>query len=511
MDSKIALAVMEKARRVFEREDTFLSFPLNPIVFSRTELNAIAEGDLTDAALMDFSQEVNQVPTGIIWPPDEPRYLWNIYHELQAIKLAASTRTPEEEEDYQKALQFLSQTGPNGLREDSQAVKAYNQYRDIWFVSQQEYNSKKSTADLSDDPSEKKQWTEVDEPALRAKIAETERLWKVNGYRAQVEDAQRIVASLGSKSPQQTWAEWMKLYNEGIDLKTTPSGVQFVPTGFAPSNAFDDNAWQKFSLTGVEAAKLINQAPPELQARLAPEQLDIDIDSLSFEYSSVVIRRPWLALDLFKARFWTFYGNTLLSNGRIPPSGLFPAYVAALVFVRNLEIDLKPDSQKNSAAIESLKTKGNLNLGFFLAAPITKEVNARKGMILYDSRIAEAKTANYVPANEIRRSFRKKSSATLAATPEKPVLMRSAILFKANKVDEAKPSAVASHAVASSISRIKLANFIRLEPPMITNVPDTRGDKPSQPPDQSSDDFMIMAFICRRLPKSPDPDQTLQW
>jgi hypothetical protein len=69
MNSKIALAVMEKARRVFEREDTFLSFPLNPVPFTKNQLDSIANGDLTSSALMDFSLQVNLIPSGMIWPP----------------------------------------------------------------------------------------------------------------------------------------------------------------------------------------------------------------------------------------------------------------------------------------------------------------------------------------------------------------------------------------------------------------------------------------------------------
>jgi hypothetical protein len=461
------------------------------------------------------------------------------------------------------ALQFLTLPNPNGLREDSPAVKAYNQFRDAWFGAQQNYSDKKSSADLTGDPIVKKQWSDVDEPALRAKIAEIENLWVTNGYKTQIEEAQRIVAALGSKSPQQTWAEWMKHFNESIDLKTSPTGQEYAPTSFAPSNAFNDNAWQEFTLSGDEANRLIDQAPAELQKMLASDQVNLDIESLSFEYSSVVVRRPWLATDLFKARFWKLYDSSQsISNGLNPPVGMYPSFVNALVFVRNLQIKLKSNST-NDSAIGIIKAKGGLNLGFLMATPLTDEANEQKKIAFYSSRISKADLI---------------STATVAesASMKRPLVSRSMLTAVSADV-QASEQPYASRIKSKAFLRMDVANLvdvkrsILLEPPLFSppSAPPVKdgslrkGDRgpavekvqkalieagfplpkfgvdgifgdetesavkdyqkwsheltvdgivgPTTMEHLEADEFMIMAFICKRVPLSPNPDLTLAW
>jgi hypothetical protein len=42
---------------------------------------------------------------------------------------------------------------------------------------------------------------------------------------------------------------------------------------------------------------------------------------------------------------------------------------------------------------------------------------------------------------------------------------------------------------------------------------ETTGSTPTTPPPPTEPDktLTILAFICRRVPKSPDPDETLSW
>ena len=104
MDSIIALAIMAKAQKVFEREETFLSFPiLQPVAFTKEQLNYVSKADYDTTAEgrfagSEFSKDVNLIPNGIIWPPAEPRYLWSVYDDvLNHATLASSERNPQEE------------------------------------------------------------------------------------------------------------------------------------------------------------------------------------------------------------------------------------------------------------------------------------------------------------------------------------------------------------------------------------------------------------------------------
>src|SRR5206468_9472502 len=77
-----------------------------------------------------------------------------------------------------------------------------------------------------------------------------------------------------------------------------------------------------------------------------PELTDIfgtmpagDVQSVSFEYRSVALTRPWLPKRLFQSRFWRLGpGGGELSDGAQPSASRCPAYITALVFARNVQV-----------------------------------------------------------------------------------------------------------------------------------------------------------------------------
>ncbi len=496
MDSTIALALIAKAKLVFEREDTFLSFPLNTISYTREQLSFMSGGDLTNdrlSSLSEFSRLVNQIPSGVMWPPTEERYLWDVYDDvLKSARLASSTRTPEEESDYQKAFRFLHETKEGGLLEDTPPVKAYSRYKDAWYVAQQDYNNKKIEAEFSTDSGVKQRWRDIDEPTLREKITSLEGLWMTNGYKVQVEESRRIEAALGSKSPFQIWSRWAASFNKEIDSLTDTNNQHFVPSGFSPSNTLDVDTWLKFTLTSDEADALIKQAPKELLTALGQNPLSIDIESLSFEYTSVAVTRAWLEPDVFKARFWRFYENSkLLSDGKTPPSGICPSYVAALVFARNPIINLKPNSTKNDAVLNQLRSTKALSLGFLKVAPLTTGTTLQKTTVLMSHPVDVAHPVNV--ESVIVSHPLNVGSVTMAH----PVNIRPIAMVH--------PVNVGPITVAHPVIRMRNAAFTRITPENTTSPP-----QPAQPTG-NDEDIYIMAFICKRLPQCPNPDPNLQW
>ena len=139
-------------------------------------------------------------------------------------------------------------------------------------------------------------------------------------------------------APLMQWAEWKKSYNPDIDVLTDPENMSFAITGFAPNNIFDQGDWNKMSLDRGQIAALAEEAPAELKRMFQPLPTASPIESVSFEYRSVGIVRPWFESAVFRARFWRMDDSPPLSDGATPPRGRCPNYITAMVFARNIMV-----------------------------------------------------------------------------------------------------------------------------------------------------------------------------
>jgi hypothetical protein len=357
MDSAVQLALMSKAKKVFGADDTFLSFPVSPLPHTKRQLEFFAQQD-ADALrqslqnLQAFSMLVNLIPSDEAWLPTETRFLWDVYEQvLKEAQFASSTRTAEEEAAYQQAMAYLRVAGDGG--EESGPVKAYRQHKDAYLLAQQKYLAAKSTAECATDPAEQQRWRDVDEPAQRAELDALQAQWIIAGHKNEVEAAQSKVVSLGARSPLQTWSEWSSRFNREIDTLTgAADNFTFFPSLFSPSNAVDEGAWKTFKLSEPEIKVLLDEAPAELRERYAAESAASPVASVTFEFSSAAILRPWFASEAFRARFWRFADpSSVLSDGGTPAKGRCPAYVTAIVFARKVTVEEKRAEPEATAKV----------------------------------------------------------------------------------------------------------------------------------------------------------------
>src|SRR5262245_9305309 len=122
MDSTAQLALLVKAKRVFESENTFLSFPvLTPMTYPVDRLKVIGAGR-TDtpqqlADMSEFARMANYIPRGVV-APFEGEFLWDAYADvLRTAALATSTLTQEEKSNYDSAIRSLYSFGRDGRRQ----------------------------------------------------------------------------------------------------------------------------------------------------------------------------------------------------------------------------------------------------------------------------------------------------------------------------------------------------------------------------------------------------------
>lgn len=527
MNSAVLLALMTKAKKVFGADNTFLSFPVSPLPYTKRGLDFFSAHDAEELRqsqrnLQAFSTLVNLIPDDEAWLPKESLFLWEVYDRiLKEGDFAVSSRTPKEEEAYQRALTFLRVVNEGGMVEDSAPVKAYRQHKDAFLLAEQKYNADKFTGENAADPAERQRWRDVEEPAQRANLDDLRTKWITAGHKNEVEEAQAKVVSLGARSPLQTSNEWKSRFNEDIDTLTGgPDTSTVYPSFFSPSNALDDNAWQPFKLSEEEVKILINEAPEELRARFAANSAAAAGKSLTFEFSSASIQRPWFVSDVFRSRFWRFAdASRVISDGGKPAKGQCPAYVTAIVFARKVKEEEKP--------VEPVRPVRPVRRPGGVVVTTSKSVRPRKsarpvkqarptikkfGGFQFGAMVRDHTRLKGTPAKPSPGAKTLGGAKAAASSRAASIRMRNSAMMRVGVMKDAQTGA----ALDQKASLLQLRNFQAMS--------FTRSgvvlSQPSQPvnpaismpkPTVQDDSIYILAFICKSLPKCPDPDPALQW
>jgi hypothetical protein len=483
MDAAAYLALLAKAKLVFESEGTFLSFPvLSQLTYDVEDLqfNGAAPAGQRLEDLSEFSRVTNRVQRGVVAAIDGDEYVWDVYDDiLSNAELAEPELSEAQEKEYAAALELLYAETADGLRQDSPVLTAYKSFRDAHINALEQYKQHQVTADMSDDPAVTAQWTS-DEPALRKTLDDIEVSWAASGRRAEVEAAQQVERACNAKAPALRWDEWRKAFVGDLDLATDTNQIRFATTLFSPHDVFDGDGWLRFTLSSDEIVALGEQAPEELREILGQVDTASDIESLSFEYRSVALDRSWLERSVFDSRVWRLgpEGGEL-SDGAEPPQGRCPGYAVALVFARRVTLKWKsPPPTDGPGADPGRLLILRPDLLQRLRLPVRPELPVRTPL---STRVPLA-----VRTEAIGRPVRPMPAAAsvrLATSPLERIRVR--------------PS-----------SRV-LTELLVQEPVLVPEpVPET---EPGHPEEAPTDDITILAFVCRRLPRCPDPDPGLHW
>jgi hypothetical protein len=493
MDAIAWLALMSKANEVFGAPDVFLSFPaMTPISYKPENLNVSAafSNPQVGHTFADLSLNVNSLPTGTLFQATTETYLWKAYSQwLNDMVLAKDQMTDDERSRYDQANALLTIKDSNGFLVDSPMVVSYKQYRDAWFSANQNYLNEKSTAEASSDSTIQGEWKNVDEPRLRALVDQAMSDWQNKGYKADVENAQALKARLESQSPSTVWNTWRGALIPDIDLPTDPvSNMQYAPTLFSPADLFNGD-WPTFKLSSDEIKEMVSTAPTELRSIFSSGDGTSTITSLSFEFRSAALVRPWLNTDVFKTRFWKFGRATPpLSDGAAPPQGTWPAYVSAVVFARNIQVTSQTAPQP-----------------LHLQALAVSQAILQPGAIT--AVVRDHRTEATSPG---AATVRDHSTAPAAANPSPRIAFFSGAIANRRMI-AAAPAPQTEPALA--FTRLATATYrlpIAISQPIIWDP--APQPPPSQPATDTSDgDVSVLAFICRRLPQTPNPDPSLNW
>ena len=495
---------MAKAKKVFESTGTFLSFPgLSPITLSADELRFGSTTEMTAQDLLEasaFSRTANQLPRSSIAPIDEGVYLWDVYRDvLQTAQVASGTMGAAQKAAYDSALKLLYIAGEGGLRTDSEKFRTYKQHRDAVFEAEEEYKNQQLTAEAASDAAAREKWTTVDEPRLRQLVQERKSAWEAQGFKAEIAAAQLVEAAGAASAPSAVWAEWRGSFVDDLDLLTDTNQLRFALTGYSPTDILDNDNWPRFTLTHDEMTELAKQAPPELSGIFTVGSSNSEIESVSFEYRSIAVVRSWFRTALFKARFWRFAdGAEPLSDGTDLGVGRLPAYVSAMVFARNVVIKRRESSGGTSE--ESGNGSMMLKLDSALISPQLGQLLVRaqpRPMTSEPGPLLEVASPAVVDLGRVALRLRSSSFAGAHVSP----------LPAAHAV--ARPSPVGGLRLRTLIARPILADVMATT---VATVPPAEPAAPAAPAEPApSDEIIVLAFICKRLSRSPDPDPALTW
>ena len=540
MESKISLALATKLKMIFEREDKFLTFPLG-IGFPYRYLNFMKDPSVSGLTLQeqlnnkgDFARLLNIIPEdSAAFSADASRLLWD---ELKVVLknsiFAVSGLSEAENISLDQAIDFLTdlkvEEDGTEIPVNSIAVTKYYEYKTVYENAVNTYLDEKITVENSAGPESdklKQQWAAYREKELLDIKNRAEADWKNLGFKVEVENNQAIKNTLELK-------KYLDLYRQAyldeIDISEIPDlnglGIGFCTTFFSPIDAFDTNLpWTKLTLTKEEIASLVQNASVELKSLFNAAQGSDNIESCSLEYNNVVVIRPWYKPEFFTSRYWKLSEDMVVSDGNVPRKGKIPAYVTSMIVVRNIKITRKKKTGSellvlpifSIAPIQTLKmSRTPVTIKSGLASDVTP---VRAGVEIGPKTVSRFSVAKAAP-----RSFRTMASTT--SVRGKPVSSSSS--FKSSLLISSFKQPVAQPVDSQTTLDIKLNEKksyvsekyvgMTIKTPFSPALPTSVESSGASASDlitetYNMDGVAVLAFVCKRIPKSPDPDNTLTW
>jgi hypothetical protein len=537
VESIVSLALSSKLKMIFENDSKFLTFPigLSFTIKSLSFMEGASSNMLTPQEELnykgDFARRMNTIPEdSTTWCPDACNLLWTrLLRILDEVVLAASTLTDQESEDLSDAIDFLTIVDTiDGLKVSraSPAVLKYYEYKQVFENTSRAYSDEKLSVDNSLGPEGDKlrqKWVAYRERELAENRNKAEQEWRDLGFKERVEYYQLQRNSLESKKSLYSLNEYIQAYKKEIGLSELRDvngvGIGFRVTYFSPIDAFNmEIPWQNLTLTSEEISTLTKNASLELKKLFSfvPENENNDIDSVSLEYKEVAILRPWFKPEFFSFRGWKLPDDALISDGNIPRKGSIPAYVTNMIVARKVKIKRKnPIQIKSSVSIRpaSFSIVGNkLKLSTFeknqtsssaeFPTPAPKDT-IKPRMIALQLPLRQS-TSSIENSRFVKTSlFSIKNNSSLPKD-----------LFTQSPMNTPNISQTIRLADSVAYQRVKLLEATKSTPADTNKTTVAVKVESAVDPNAETYDIegvFVLALVCRRVPKSPDPDKKLGW
>lgn len=341
MDAKLRLAISVRLNQIFgttPEAEKFLSFPREaPFVFNPAELSLLLkENESADqmassiATMSNLSRMMNFPVRGMFYDNhNTDEVLWDVYGEVLKTAEVALSRNESDIADLEKANAALYVTDEFGCDVPTERYAKYNELRDRRFAAEQ------TRASIIAAGGDKEGLAEADK-----ELEDIKREMAAGDLEKEMLAMEIIRDRVTVNNPASVWNELKHKYNPDIQFNTNLELIDYAPTYIFPSDILQQD-WDSIHLSSEDVDRLVDEAPELLKKAFPPgEALS---DGIQFEYRSVKLERTWFEPKLFSSRLWRFPAGSgqgaLAYAGHNGSAGRFPAYIAALVLVRNLRTE----------------------------------------------------------------------------------------------------------------------------------------------------------------------------
>jgi hypothetical protein len=343
MHKQIIAAIFQKARRIYDSDtsDKFLCLPDTTVVLSPEDIKCLgnlSKGEDIESfehkadLIFDFSCRMNSPIRGITTRVEEGEWLWDVYdYILKNAILAKGNVDASAEEEYKKAVGILYR---DELRTPSEEYEAYRSYRDQYYKKEEECISIHNS--LLTASGEEAGILQKNLETAKAQLSDVQRDWSLFGYKEKIESALSVKDNSLVNNPYSFWRKLQDSFIPDVDLNARGEKGFYATTYIFPTN-FVDEKWDSILIPGTELAKLYESAPEEIKVICENGNVFSNVKEIHLEYRSVRVERPWFNFDVFKSRLWRLPDemDQKISYGTGSFVGMFPAYVTALLLMRN--------------------------------------------------------------------------------------------------------------------------------------------------------------------------------
>lgn len=537
MELRIALALAEKLRRIFEKDDTYLTFPLG-VAFPNRSLGfmlPLKESGLS--ALEQFNEKVAFSRLLNIVPDDSATFtadaglpLWDrTLMVLRDAVFAKSGLSADEEQQLAEAIDFLAdeqqlQDGAT-ISVNSAALNRYYELKAKHDAATLAYLDEKITVETATGHERERLtllWPSR-QRLLQDAIDVAQDNWNNQGQAAKIKAAMQTRSALEVKKYQNLYRD---AYESEIALAEVPDlnglGASTYATFFSPSNIFSPQAeWNQLTLARTELDTLVKEAAPSLTALFGDEQ-GTPIESVTLEYANVVVIRPWFRPEFFRSRAWKFSDTSLVSDGATPRKGLIPGYITSMLVTRNIIVRRPAGEPVTPVSIPILTS-----------IPITTSLKGNELKVINHIRLDQAVAKRFVrpqleqaalePAPEVAAPNTPVTLPTLdVATQEMAHVQPARMLIRRESNVPATSPAGKWTFTKLDVSKLKVTvdairniQQLKYQGTAIRTphyVPLRRFETPAPAPERYAfDGIIVLAYVCRRVPLSPNPDLSLAW